>query len=155
MAVTDSVIDFTSELLHYLGIENVQVDGKEDEEYVHLQINVDENDSGILIGHHGDTIASLQRIINIGFFNELENKRIILNINDYKEKRESIVLAMTQRYVDRLQETHEPQVLPYLPANERLLIHMAYKDDPEIETHSDGEGRQRRIVLQFKQSVSE
>lgn len=153
MAVTDSVIDFTTQLLRYLEIENVEVTGKEDGGYLHVQISVDENDSGILIGHHGDTIASMQRLVNIGFINELEGKRVILNINDYKEKRESIVLAMTQRYVDRLKETGEPQVLPYLPANERLIIHMAYKDDPEIETHSEGEGKQRRMILQLRQEV--
>ncbi len=150
-----AVNEYVTELMKYVSIENVDVKSEELDDRIHVHILVDENESGILIGHHGDTIASLQRIVNVSFIHDLDGKRVVLNINDYKEKRETIVLAMAQRYVERLKETGEPQVLPYLPANERLIVHVAYKNDPEVETRSEGEGRQRKLILLLRSESQE
>ena len=149
---TATVTDFVTQLMHYLNIEDVKVDSEDLEDRLHVTIQVPDSESGILIGHHGETVASLQRVVNVSFMKALDGKRVVLNINDYKEKRESIVLSMAERYIERLKQTGEPQVLPYLPANERLVIHVAYKDDPEIETHSEGDGRQRKLILALRQN---
>lgn len=155
MSTVEELTDYTNQLLQHVQLPEAQVDVEEDGEYIHLQITVDDSESGILIGHHGDTIASIQRLINVSFLKKLDGKRVVVNVNDYKQQRESVVLAMTERYAERLRTTGEPQALPYLPANERLIIHMAFKEDPEIETFSEGEGRQRKLILQLTNTVED
>lgn len=145
------IIDFTDQLLAHMGVTDIQVHVEETDSFYEVNLATDEQQSGMLIGYHGETIASLQKVLSLVFREKLESdKKIVVNINDYKQKREAAVSTMADRLAERVLETGQPQVLPSLPANERLIVHMMFKDHPELQTQSEGEGNQRRLVISLK-----
>lgn len=148
-----AVTDFTQQLLAHMGMDDVAVAvAQDDDQYLHVQIDTDEQQSGMLIGYHGETVASLQKVIALAHRESLGDTKVIINVNDYKQKRTAVLEQMAQRYADRAREMNEPQVLPFLPANERLVIHMYLKGNEEVESYSQGDGAQRRLVIAPKQS---
>lgn len=145
-----SIADFTQQLLAHMGIDEPVVEVEEQPDHVFVNLKTDEQQSGMLIGYHGETIASLQKVISLSFRADLGTKKIVVNINDYKQKREGVLEQMALRYAQKAIETSQPQALPFLPANERLVVHMTLKDHDQVETRSEGEGNQRRLVIYLK-----
>ncbi|MEO8581578.1 MAG: R3H domain-containing nucleic acid-binding protein [Patescibacteria group bacterium] len=144
------ITTYTQDLLAHMGVTEAEVAVLEEDENVVVQISVSDQESGMLIGHHGETIAALQRMMNISFRDKAEEKRIVVNVNDYKQKREEVLKNMAHRFAERAIESNVPQYLPFLPANERLIVHVELKDHPEVVTQSEGEGLQRRLVISLK-----
>jgi|GEM_PF-435964 len=148
--------DFITRMLAHLGVENSQVEMTEDDQYIQIQIKVSEEESGLLIGYHGETLASLQRLTQLSQ-RESTEKKILLNINDYKQHREEQLKEMTIRIAERVLETKQSYVFPFLPANERLVVHSALAemaDFAELESISTGEGSGRRLEIRVKESTN-
>lgn len=144
------ITDYTQDLLAHMGVADAEVSVSEEADTILVQINVSEAESGMLIGHHGETVSALQRMMNISFREKVGDKKVIVNVNDYKEQREEVLQNMATRFAERAIETEQDQVLPFLPANERLVIHMMLKDHDKVVTHSEGEGQYRRLVVSVK-----
>lgn len=148
------VQDYVTDVLAHMGVTPTTVVVEQKDDRIEVNIDLPEQESGMLIGHHGETIASLQRLANISFRTQ-ELPKIVVNVNDYSEKRKESLVEMAERFAERAIETGHPQVLPFLPSHERLVIHQALTDHPEVETYSDGEGRQRRLIVALKQGSEE
>lgn len=146
----DQITSYTQDLLAHMGVTDAEVAVTEEDQNIVIQISVSDQDSGMLIGHHGETISALQKMMNISFREKADEKRLVVNINDYKQKREEVLVNMAHRFAERALESGVPQFLPFLPANERLVVHVELKEHPEVETHSEGEGLQRRLVISPK-----
>lgn len=147
-----NVSDFITRMLAHLGVEDSQVDVEEDDQYIQVQIKVSEEESGLLIGYHGETLAALQRLTQLSQRDSTE-KKILININDYKQHREEQLKEMTIRIAERVLDTKQSYVFPFLPANERLVVHSALAEMPEfseLESISTGEGSGRRLEIRFK-----
>jgi spoIIIJ-associated protein len=147
--------EFTQRLLAHLGIEaaNIEVD---EGEVIQIHIQVSEEDSGLLIGYHGETLAAIQKIIQLAHRAELEEKKIVININDYRERRITQIQEMVDRIAERILSSGQRYVFPYLPANERLVIHSYIAQTPEyanLESVSTGEGSNRRLEIRLKAEV--
>src|SRR5471030_633968 len=99
-----NISDFITRTLAHLGVENSQVDLTEDDQYIQVQITVSEEESGLLIGYHGETLAALQRLAQLSQ-RETTEKKIVININDYKQHREEQLKEMTIRVAERVLET--------------------------------------------------
>lgn len=143
------VQDYVTDVLAHMGVNPTHISLATNDDRLDVTIELPEEESGMLIGHHGETIASLQRLANISFRND-ELPKIVINVNDYTQKRKEALEEMAQRFAERAIESGRPQVLPFLPSHERLVIHMALQDHTEVETYSDGEGRQRRLIVALK-----
>jgi spoIIIJ-associated protein len=114
---------------------------------------VSEEDSGLLIGYHGETLAAIQKIIQLANRVALEEKKIVININDYRERRITQIQEMVDRIAERILASGQKYVFPYLPANERLVIHTYIAEMPEysgLESVSIGEGSDRRLEIRVK-----
>ncbi len=147
-----NVTDFITRMLAHLGVENSEVNVTEDDQYIQIQIKVSEEESGLLIGYHGETLAALQRLTQLSQ-RESTEKKIVLNINDYKQHREEQLKEMTIRIAERVLETKQSYVFPFLPANERLVVHSTLSEMPEfseLESISTGEGSSRRLEIRVK-----
>lgn len=148
-----NITDFITRLLAHLGVEDSQVEILEEEKYIQVQIKVAEEDSGLLIGYHGETLAALQRLTQLSQ-RESTDKKIVINVNDYKQHREEQLKEMTERIAQRVLETRQSYLFPFLPANERLIVHSALAEMPEfaeLESVSTGEGSNRRLEIRFKE----
>ncbi len=151
-----NVTDFITRMLAHLGVEDSQVEVTEEDQYIQVQIRVSEEESGLLIGYHGETLAALQRLTQLSQ-REATEKKIVLNINDYKQHREEQLKEMTIRIAERVLDTKQSYVFPFLPANERLVVHSALAEMPEfaeLESISTGEGSGRRLEIRVKSAES-
>jgi spoIIIJ-associated protein len=139
----------------HCGIEadTLEVEVAEEEGFIRAQINVPEEESGLLIGFHGETLSSIQRLTRVVFQSEVGDRRLSVNVNNYREQREDKLKDITHRGAMHVLETGEPYEFAFLPANERFIIHSTISENPdfsELESVSEGEGRDRVLVIRLK-----
>lgn len=148
MEETKTVQKITLDLLDLLKIEaKVSVD-KEDET---TKVSVETEQSGALIGYHGEALVSLQLVLNLLVHKTIgEWPKIVVNVGDYREKREEYLTNMALSIAERVKSTGRPSVLTDLSSFERRIIHVVISQDPELESYSEGEGRARRLVIKLK-----
>lgn len=140
----------TQELLKLMSLKNIKIKISQDKEKViHLDIDCDE--PGILIGHHGETISSLQLIISLLVYKKLGNwQRILVNIGVWREKRTEALEKMALNAVQRVKFSGQQVVLPFINAGERRIIHLYLADNSDVVSGSVGEGEERRLVIKPK-----
>ncbi len=139
------------ELLKKLLISaNVEV--VEGEEGIY-SVNVETEESGLLIGFHGETLYSFQTILGLLVYRKLgEWIKIVVEIGDYRAKREEQLTAIAQSYANQAISTGQPVFLPPLPPSERRIVHIVLEARGDVVTESEGEGNQRRVVVKPKTS---
>lgn len=147
---TEKTIKETCEQL----LEQLQIKGtvnlEHQEEIYQVTINTEE--SGLLIGFHGNTLNSFQLILQSIIFNKLKQwERIVVNVGDYRQKREEALKNMTAQYVEQVLQSKEAAVLANLSAAERRIIHLTIKDHPQVTSFSEGEGRERKLIIKIKE----
>jgi len=76
--------------------------------------------------------------------------RITVNVGDYQEKQELRLKELATQTSERAKETKEPQYLYNLTPNQRRIIHLTLSEDKEIETESQGEGKERFLIVRVK-----
>ncbi|OGY19070.1 MAG: hypothetical protein A3F04_00840 [Candidatus Chisholmbacteria bacterium RIFCSPHIGHO2_12_FULL_49_9] len=143
------------ELLEKLGFSNATIATTEDEEKrLNIQIDVEPEDSGMLIGFHGETLQAMQLILSQMIYKQAGQWRTItVNIGDYRQKRQLALESMAANAAQRVKLTGLSLTLPYLSSYERRLIHLAISQDPGLETFSQGEGKDRRLVIAPKKDM--
>ncbi|MBP7843099.1 KH domain-containing protein [Candidatus Woesebacteria bacterium] len=152
---------FLTQLCEHCGVahEDIKLNVETLEKEIVLTLEVPESDSGIFIGHHGEGIDSIQRLLRIIFQdseNEEMDKKITLNVNGYREKREDRLKDLTYSIANKVLQTGRPYTFEnYLPAHERFVIHSTLseeKDFHELESISEGDGKERKLTIQLKKS---
>jgi len=142
-----TVQEYTDQLLDLLRIQPEKVEIVEEEGYIFVMIDVIEDDAGKMIGNKGETLYSLGQIMSLTFQDQLDDKRIVVDVNDYKGKREERATEIGYEAAERARQEQRPIDLPPLAAYERRVIHQALSEDEGIFTRSEGEGRDRRLVV--------
>jgi len=148
---------FLTQLCEHCGLQTdvVTYTEKQVEKTKEITLSVPDEDSGLFIGFHGETLESLQRLVRI-IFQETADEKIMLNINDYRQQRAERLQEMTKSAVDRVLAGESVFTFhSYLPSYERFIIHSALAELPEaveLKSVSVGEGRDRRLQIQRKQA---
>jgi spoIIIJ-associated protein len=105
----------------------------------------------LLIGRRGETLASIQLLVNLIVSKQTGNReRIIIDAERYRERREQNLRSMAARIADQVRRSGNPIMLEAMPPNERRIIHMVLAETDDIATESTGEGDQRRVVVSLK-----
>lgn len=153
-----NIVDFTSQLCEHCGLlpDQIKISQEKVDGRILIQLDIPEEESGLFIGRRGETLASLQRIVRIVFYEEAgEDVRIELNINDYREKRIVKLEEMVREAAQRVLETGNPYTFQiHLPSHERFMIHTTVSENPEfaeLESVSTGRGKDRKLTIQPKQ----
>lgn len=132
-------------LLSATGLEG-EVSAIDDGEF--LQINVDSEDSGLLIGQKGETIDSLQYLVNVAMYRARPfEKKIVLDVGGYRERRVKAVQGMALRAAKKVSKNGKAVELPPMSASERRAVHTYLKDDPRVTTSSNGKDEDRKITI--------
>lgn len=146
---------YLTSLCKHSGIDEEQVtisvQDEDDRVIVHIELPVD--DSGLFIGFHGETLDSLQRMIRVIFHEEYAEKKLILNVNDYREQRQDKIKDMVINVAQRVVETGNPYTFSYLSPYERFTVHTTLSEMPEfatLESVSEGEGNRRVLTIRVK-----
>ncbi len=136
------------EFFSLLGIEDT-FEITEDEETVNISLNTQE--SGIVIGRHGDTLESLQLVLSLILSKETGVfKRVSLEVGDYKKNREDYLRSLAIQTKDRVISENREIALPNLKPWERRVVHMYLSEDDEVVSESTGEGKDRTLVVRPK-----
>jgi len=132
---------------------DVDVDFDIIEESDYLKINLYGKNVGLLIGYRGDTLDSLQYLTNL-VANKAKPidkyKKIVLDAENYREKREKTLINLAKRLAREVVEKKKSIELEPMNANERRIIHMALQDDPLVETYSEGTEPNRYVVISLR-----
>ena len=116
-----------------------------------LKVEINGEESGILIGYRGETLYALQTLISsIAGRNCDEKIRVLLDIENYKEKREKTLETLALRLAKTVEKTGKPVKLEPMQAYERKIIHSALQESEKVKTESIGEEPRRRIVISLK-----
>jgi spoIIIJ-associated protein len=111
-------------------------------------IDIGGEDLGVLIGRRGDTLSSLQYLVNLALIRRYPGTPgITIDIEHYRHRREEQLSTLAQRMADRVRENGSPITLEPMPPAERRLIHLALAEDPDVETASIGDGDSRKVVI--------
>lgn len=142
--------DIVTQLLAKMGFPLLEFKVKEiEEEIIDVQVNIDPQDSGLLIGFHGENIFALQFIIGQIFHQQVGRwKKITVDVGDYREKRKEMLKTIALNAAEKAKQTGQPISLPNLNGNERRIIHLLLSDDQEIKTYSQGEGKNRVLLVE-------
>ena len=118
---------------------------------VSVVLDVDGDDLGLLIGRRGETMSSLQYIVNLILLRQSDVKETIgVDVAGYKRRREDSLNMLARRMADRVRSTGRSVTLEPMPANERRIVHLALAEDAEVQTASVGEGDFRKVSLSPK-----
>lgn len=113
-----------------------------------IRANVEGDDLGLLIGRRGSTIDSLQHLVSRAAFRGREDrKHVVVDAADYRERREETLCRSADQAVAQALGEERAVELEPMRALERKVVHVYLRDRTDIETHSEGEEPERRLVV--------
>ena len=116
-----------------------------------IEIAINGESAGFLIGYRGETLYSMQNVLVAVASKGLQNRvRVILDIEDYKGKREKTLEDLAERMARRVIKTGKSVTLEPMKAYERKIIHSKLQNSDKVTTKSIGEEPRRRLVISLK-----
>ena len=133
-------------IAHEIGVQcTVEIEETEEE----IRVVCDGSDLGMLIGRHGQTIDAIQYLANAILFRGRyeERKPVTVDAAGYRERRQATLDALALRMAEQASATGQRVELEPMTAVERKIVHEKLKDDPEVETASEGTEPNRFVVI--------
>lgn len=141
-------VKYLEDIISFFG-ENVLVDGEVEDGIISLKVESSDLNS-ILIGRNADTLRSLQYMVGTALRQQdAEISRVNVDIADYKAQRAEKIADRAREWMREVSETGKDHHARINAADRRVVHHVAGEFD-DIDTHSEGEGRDRRIVITKK-----
>jgi spoIIIJ-associated protein len=114
----------------------------------YVNIELDGKDVAHLVGKHGEVLNAMQYLVNIIAGRKFNNGiRATLDGNNYRRRREDALYQLATRVAEEVKNRREEAVLDALPAFERRIIHKSLSDYEGVQTYSEGEEPNRRVVI--------
>ena len=139
---------FLEDILSFYGI-NLAVYSTADEDVIELSVPSSELNS-LLIGQNANNLRSLQYIIATALtIKGAELVRVNVDVADYKRQRADRIAKKAEGWIAKVRETGDDFKVN-LNAADRRIVHKTAQDYSDIETHSEGEGRDRYLIISKK-----
>lgn len=140
--------EFLSQLLEKMGVK-ADIIIKEDDN--RLNIGLEGKYMGVVIGHRGETLDALQYLTSLVVNKGTEKyKRVIIDTENYRRKREETLVKLAKRLAVKAKKTGRSVVLEPMNPYERRILHSTLQNHPYVQTHSEGEDPNRRVVITLK-----
>ena len=139
-------------IAHQIGVQcTIEVEEGEDS----ISVVCDGDDLGMLIGRHGQTIDAIQYLANAILFRGRyeERKPVVVDAAGYRGRRQATLDTLALRLAEQAAATGQRVELEPMTAVERKIVHEKLKDDPEVETASEGTEPNRFVVI-YPRNVS-
>ena len=147
-------LEFVKKLVENMGLDLTVTlsDGNNDDKL----INVDGENAGVLIGHHGDTLDSLQYLANLAANKKedgvkREYVKITVDVEGYRAKREMTLRALARRMADKVLKYKKSVMLEPMNPYERRIIHSEIQHIEGVSTNSIGSENNRKIVIYLEE----
>ena len=146
----DIAVDFIKKLLDDMKIEGTVT--LADADNADKQINIDGKEVGVLIGHHGETMDSLQYLVNLAANQKEEGVKrdfvkLVVDIEGYRAKREETLRALARRMADKVIKYKKSVMLEPMNPYERRIIHSEVQNIKGVSTNSIGSENNRKVVI--------
>lgn len=136
---------FLEDIISFFG-ENVEVETTVEEEIIMLSVNTTDLNS-ILIGRGAETLRSLQYLVSTALRNQdAELSRVNIDVADYKKQRDEKTAEQAREWIEEVRRTGDSYVAR-INAADRRIVHRVASEYEDIRTYSEGEGRDRRIII--------
>jgi spoIIIJ-associated protein len=113
-----------------------------------INLNIEGDKSGLLIGRKGRTLDALQFIVNKIVNKSLERRaRVVVDSENYRERRKDFLVQMALRMGDKAKRIRKPVATNLLNPHDRRIVHLALRDDDELSTKGRGEGILKKVVI--------
>jgi spoIIIJ-associated protein len=148
--------EIVRELLSHMGIaaDVMAVDNPSsmpmtEEDPPTIFIDILGQDLGMLIGRRGEHLAQFQYMVNLITNQRLGDwTRVVVDIEGYRTRREESLIGLAERVARQVARSGRAIVLEPMSPNERRVVHLTLRGNPEVTTESSGEGMERRITVQ-------
>lgn len=145
--VADVAISVLRSLLSFFDAADSPIDEYEGDDG-ELILDVTASNLAVLIGRHGRTLDSLQTIFSLLVSRKLGFRYpVVVDIEGYKGRRRDKVIRMAKSAASRAVQQQRSVNLPPMSAYERRLVHITLRDNPKVDTHSEGEDPDRHVVI--------
>lgn len=141
---------YLEDLISFFGV-HVTVDASLEEDVIELSVSSSDANS-ILIGRNAETLRSLQYVISTTLRNkDAALTRVNVDIADYKKQRADKVAEQAREWIEEVRRSGDSHVAN-LNAADRRIVHRVASEYEDIRTFSEGEGRDRSIIIAQKSS---
>ena len=141
---------YLEDLLSFFGV-NVDIDTSVQDDVIELSVPATELNS-VLIGRNAETLRSIQYAVSTTLRNQdAALVRVNVDIAGYKKQRAEKLAEKAKGWIEQVRETGDSYIAN-LNAADRRIVHQLAQEYEDIETFSEGEGRDRRLVIAQKSS---
>ena len=118
-----------------------------------IVLDISGRELGPLIGWRGENLRALQTVVNMLMSKVGADRRVIIDVERYRQRREHTVREIAFRAARQVKVTGDPITLDAMQPFERRAIHLALEDDPDVTTVSVGEEPNRRLVVEPRRAA--
>jgi len=140
--------DLLRELLAHIGVP-CEVTSRPGPDPGTLLLEASGDSGGLLIGRRGQTLDAIEYMLNRMATRSEDGAggRAVVDVEGYRCRREDYLHALARRLADKAKRSARVVTLNPMSPRDRRIVHMVLQDDPEVETRSQGEGYQRRLLI--------
>jgi spoIIIJ-associated protein len=143
-----SIISFLETVIEKMGYSGtVSIIGDSEQKLI---LNIDSSSSGILIGKKGKNLDALQLLTNVYAGKIGEDKRVIVDAEGYRSRREEALQRMARKTAEQVRKSRGSRLLEPMNPFERRLVHTALNDMDDIDTKSEGEGLYKQVRVIYR-----
>ena len=145
-ANSDMIRDILAEVLGFMGIEySCSVEEMPDTTFININSN---GLDGLLIGRRGETLASIQHVVNRIFTSRTgRHSKITVDVGGYIKRKHRLLIEKAQKVADKVRRSGKEFDFEPLKAAERRIIHLAIADFDDVTTYTIGDGLLRKVVI--------
>jgi spoIIIJ-associated protein len=150
---SDVIRQIIAEVLGFMGVEHtVTIEESADTTFVNISSS---GLDGLLIGRRGETLASIQHVVNRIFTSRTgRHSKITVDVGGYVRRKHRLLVEKAQRLADRVRQTQKEYDFEPLKASERRIIHLAVAEFDDVTTYTIGDGLLRKVVISPKTSTT-
>ena len=156
LAESDSLVsqalEVLSKLLSYLKVSALSTIRTVGDQETWPTIDIQGEDSGLLIGRRGETLHALQFLVGLILSQQSQARaRVAIDVEHYKDRRAASLQSLAVRVAERVASSGRSITLEPMNPAERRVVHLALADHPQVMTESSGIGESRRVTVMLRQ----
>jgi len=151
---SDVIRTIIAEVLGFMGVDHtITIEESDDTTFVNI---TSEGLDGLLIGRRGETLASIQHVVNRVFTSRTgRHSKITVDVGGYIRRKHRLLVEKAQKVAERVRKTQKEYDFEPLKASERRIIHLAVADYDDVTTYTIGDGLLRKVVISPKTSATD
>lgn len=147
--ITKKEIGIAEEVIkEFLGKIDIKATASVESSDESIEVVLETEESGIIIGYHGETLESLQLLMSLAVSKRIGRfVRVMLDVGGYRQQRTEYLEQLVSQMKESVISENREKIINSLKSWERRVVHMILKDDPDVVTESEGTGRDRVLVI--------